>query len=224
MHRFIAALPLVLAPFVLAACAGGPKPPSPEALRAVGVEQTGVLLSHARETRDTRGCAAAAPGLRVVAAMGEGQEPAQHELGDCLLSMTGANATETALFREEGLFWLTRAAYAGNARAQRALAVQYGAATASDSERAMALKWALVYGRNAEADLYGFKALPATFVPGLKQGLPADKVAEAEAFAASFTRLPLAPYTPPAAAIRAGQRGGPGGMPGAGNQRRQPRQ
>lgn len=224
MHRFIAALPLVLAPLVVAACASGPKPPSPEQLRAAGVEQTGLLLSHARETRDKRGCAAAAPGLRVVAAMGEGQEPAQHELGECLIAMTGANATETALFREEGLFWLTRAAYAGNARAQRALAVQYGAATASEETRAQALKWALVYGRNAEADLYGFKALPATFAPGLKQNLPADKIAEAEAFAASFAPIALAAYTPPAEARMGGPRMGQRGMGPGGGQRRERRQ
>lgn len=155
------------------------------------------LLSFAREARETQSCAAAAPTYRVVAAMGEGQEAAQHELGECLLLMDGASPTETALFRQEALFWLKRAAFAGNARAQRALAVHYGARSNPEGSPAEALKWALVYKKNSDADLYGYKALPDTFVPGLKQDVSPEALAAAESFAASFTPLMLAKFAPP---------------------------
>lgn len=213
---------LALGACALGACASRPSGPP---ARPVSIDQSALLLKAARETRDKEGCVAAAPSLRVAAAMGEGKEAAQHELGECLIAMTGASETETRLLHEEGRFWLTRAAYAGNARAQRFLAVEAGGHGTSDSERADALKWALVYGRNAEADLYGYKALPATFVPGLRGALSADAVAEAEAFAKSFTPIPLAAFVPPkisGGADRDGQRGpgGPGGPPPDGERRR----
>ncbi|MEE2690426.1 MAG: hypothetical protein VX640_02685 [Pseudomonadota bacterium] len=208
MHR----LPPAAVLFVgLAACSSAPKP-DPEAFRAATLAQSGLILAKAREQRDKEGCAAAAPSLRVVAAMGDGQEAAQHELGECLIAMTGASETETALFHEEGLFWLTRAAYAGNARAQRALAVQYGAISGSADRQAEALKWALVYNANPDAKVYGYKALPETFAPGLMKNLPADKVAEAEAFAAAFAPIHLAAFEAPAAAAARGEfRGAPQG-------------
>lgn len=155
------------------------------------------LLGVAREMREAQGCAVAAPTYRVVAAMGEGQDGAQHELGECLLLVDGASPTETALFRQEAMFWLTRAAFAGNARAQRALAVHYGAKSNPDGSPAEALKWALVYGKNSGADLYGYKALPETFVPGLKKDVSPEALAAAESFAASFTPVHLAKFAPP---------------------------
>ena len=202
------------------ACSSAPKP-DPEAFRAATVNQTGIIVAHARKLREEKGCAAAAPALRVAAAMGEGQESAQHELGECLMAIEGASAAETALFRDEGLFWLTRAAYAGNARAQRALAVSNGAASASEAARADALKWALVYEKNPEAGVLGYKALPETFIPGLRNGLPAESVAEAESFAASFVEIHLAAYTAAPIANRGAGPGGPqGGPPGGGQRRR----
>ena len=172
------------------------------------------LLSVARETREAEGCAAAAPTYRVVAGMGEGQEAAQHELGECLILMEGANAAETALFRQEGLFWLTRAAYAGNARAQRALAFHYGSRANASGSPAEALKWALVYQKNREADLYGYKALPETFVPGLTKDAGPDAAAEAEALATGAAPLPLAKFSPPSREKKPdAPRLGPGGPP-----------
>jgi hypothetical protein len=155
------------------------------------------VLAMARAARESKGCMHAAPGYRVVAGMGEGQEAAQHELGECLMLMQGARPEETALFRQEGLFWLTRASYAGNARAQRALAVYYGAKNSAHASTADALKWALVYEKNGEADLYGYKALPETFVPGLKSDASPGEAAAAEAFAAGFVALTLAKFDPP---------------------------
>jgi len=155
------------------------------------------LLAEARKMREETGCIAAAPTYRVVAAMGAGEEAAQHELGECLLLIDGVHAAETALFRQEGEFWLTRAAFAGNARAQRALAVHFGSAANPHAAPAEALKWALVYAKNGEADLYGFKTLPPTFVPGLKSALSAEAIVAAEGFASEFAPIALAAFRAP---------------------------
>lgn len=166
------------------------------------------LLEDARKTRESKGCAPAAPNYRVVAAMGEGQEAAQHELGECLLTIAGADASETALFRQEGLFWLTRAAHAGNARAQRALAIHYAAPAEGAQEEA--LKWALVYARNSDAAVYGYKDLPATFTPGLIAALAPHSVADAQAFAAAFAPRAMARFDPPPPPKGSKSRSGPG--------------
>lgn len=168
------------------------------------------LLSVARELRETKGCAEAAPTYRVVAGMGEGEEPAQHELGECLLLIDGASPAETALFRQEGVFWLMRAAFAGNARAQRALAIHYGARASAANAPAEALKWALVYQNNPEAAVYGYKAFPETFVPGLKKDVSPETLAGAEDFAASFAPIHLAKFSPPPREKPKGMEGPPG--------------
>lgn len=157
----------------------------------------GRLIAAARKLREEQGCAASAPTYRVVAAMGEGQEAAQHELGECLLSMTGASETETALFREEGVLWLKRAAFAGNARAQRKLAVDMAAPANPLHDVKGALQWALVYAKNPTSALYGYGPLPATMAPGLKSALSADDVAAAEKFASEFAPLAMAKYEAP---------------------------
>ncbi|MGE0408153.1 MAG: hypothetical protein AB7P23_02695 [Amphiplicatus sp.] len=155
------------------------------------------VMAYARDLRKEKGCEAAAPAYRVIAAMGEGFETAQHELGECLLSMQGARPEETALFRKEGLFWLERAAYAGNARAQRALALLYGAGDNAARAPAEALKWALVYQKNPDADLYGYQSLPPTYVPGLRKDLGDAAIADAEAFAKGFSPIRLGVYSGP---------------------------
>ncbi len=175
---------------------------SPPPSEGPGVHQddAGRLTAFARKVRSEKGCAAAAPTLRVVAAMGEGNEAAQHELGECLLEMQGANPTEISLFREEARFWLTRAAYAGNARAQRRLVLDMAAPANPLHDPKGALGWALVYEKNPTADLYGFKELPKTLIPGLKALLSPSAIAEAEAFASGFTPLALAKFEAPTAA------------------------
>jgi TPR repeat protein len=186
---------------VVAALCAGPvlakKKPELVEARAPSEEEAARILSYARQIRDDKGCDAAAPSYRVVSAMGMGLEPAQHELGECLLTMAGASLEETALFREEALFWLKRAAFAGNARAQRSLSILYGAGDSAQPSSADALKWALVYAKNGDSDLYGYKTLPPTFVPGLKQGLAPEAIAAAEAFAAAFTPIKLGAYAGP---------------------------
>lgn len=156
------------------------------------------LLKFAREKRTSEGCAAAAPAYRVVAGMGEGQEAAQEELGECLLDIKTENETERMLFRQEGAFWLARAAYAGNARAQRRLAIETAAPASSLHDPKASLKWALVYGKNPDAKLYGFGPLPPTMEPGLRAALDEASIAEAEKFAAGFAPLHLQKFEPPA--------------------------
>jgi TPR repeat protein len=181
---------------------GGPPAPPREDARGEPAEgrilaPASRLLAEARRLREAENCARAAPTYRVVAGMGEGQEAAQHELGECLLAMTGVSVVETDLFRQEGVFWLTRAAYAGNARAQRALAVHFAPQAMGASANAEALKWALVYAKNPEAKLYGFKELPQTFIPGLSTQLGGAASQAAQSFAAAFQPLSLAKFEPP---------------------------
>lgn len=194
------------------------KPPEAPNI-AAGPER---LLAKAREVREETGCIEAAPTYRVVAAMGEGQEAAQHELGECLLLIDGASPEETALFRQEGVFWLTRAAYAGNARAQRALAVHFGARASKDNSPTDALKWALVYEKNGDATLYGYQSLPPTFVPGLKKDAGETGIATAEAFAGAFKPVALAKFTPPPPEKFKGPPRGEGPPPGGPGGRRPP--
>lgn len=172
-------------------------PEAPPENAAPSESDAGGLIAFARETRKEKGCAAAAPSYRVLAGMGEGQEAAQHELGECLLTMTGANDVETDLFRQEGAFWLTRAAYAGNARAQRKLAMETASPASALHDPKSSLKWSLVYGKNPDADLYGYGPLPGTLVPGLKSSLTQDEIAEAEAFAKNFTPITLPKFEGP---------------------------
>jgi TPR repeat protein len=178
-------------------------------------DDAGRLIMYARKLREEKGCAEAAPAYRVIAGMGEGQEAAQHELGECLLDMTGANATETALFRQEGVFWLTRAAYAGNARAQRKLAISMASPANALHDPKQSLEWSLVYQKNPTADLYGYGPLPPTMIPGLKSSLTAEDVHDAEQFAADFVPLPLAKFEGPARNAKRGSSGQPrdGGRP-----------
>lgn len=195
-----------------------PPPPdlpaeAPQAEEPPVVHQDGAgrLTAFARRTRADKGCAAAAPAFRVVAAMGEGNDAAQHELAECLLEMQGASPTETALFRDEARFWLTRAAYAGNARAQRRLVLDMAAPANALHDPKAALQWALVYEKNPTADLYGFKELPKTLIPGLKTSLPPEAVAGADAFATSFVPIMLAKFEAPKAQKPAGDRRPPPG-------------
>lgn len=200
-----------------AALAKKDEPPAPP--RAPSEAEASRILAFARDIRETKGCAQATPAFRVIAAMGEGFEAGQHELAECLLTLNGANETETQLFRDEAFFWMKRAAYAGNARAQRSLSYLYGSGDSARPSTEEALRWALVYQANGESDVYGFKELPATYIPGLKNTLSADDIVEAEAFAASFAAIRLTPYEgPPRPKLKRGDR--TEGPPEGGQRRR----
>jgi len=192
---------------MLALAAANEPPPPPEELSdetqsidkvaAPREEDAGRLVMFARDLRDKKGCAEAAPAFRVVAAMGEGQESAQHELGECLLEMKGASDVETALFRQEGELWLTRAAFAGYARAQRSLAMDMASPANPLHNPKGSLMWSLVYEKNPTSDLYGYAKLPATLIPGLKSALIETDLSEAENFANKFTPIVLAKFEGP---------------------------
>lgn len=179
--------------------AGGATDETPPPRIAAG----GRILGEARAKLRAEGCAAAAPAYRVAAGMGKDFEVAQYELGDCLLTMQGKNAADTAMFRQEGMLWLNRAAYAGNARAQYRLAILHASPVGGQHDPALALQWALAYRKNSQADLYGQGPLPSTMVDGLRRDLPPEAVADAETFAANFTALPLDGYEP---ALKDGKR------------------
>jgi hypothetical protein len=193
----------------LAAAEGGPPSPpeisrtesniAPDGAKDAAPHQddAGRLIMFARQLRDEKGCAAAAPALRVISGMGEGQEAAQHELGECLLTLKGASEIETSLFRKEGEFWLTRAAFAGNARAQRKLAMEMASPASPLHDPKGSLQWALIYAKNPTADLYGYGPLPATLAPGLRSSLSAVEIKEAEAFAGGFALLTLEKFEGP---------------------------
>jgi TPR repeat protein len=182
-------------------------------------DDAGRLVMFARKLREEKGCAGAAPAFRVIAGMGEGQEAAQHELGECLLTMKGASDIETALFRQEGEFWLTRAAYAGNARAQRKLTMEMASPASALHSPKGSVQWALVYQKNPTADLYGYGPLPPTLLPGLKSSLSAVEIAEAEKFASDFAPLPLAKFEGPKREGKKGAFGERHGPPPGGRRR-----
>lgn len=177
--------------------AGAEKAPDDAKGASVHQDDAGRLIMFARSLREEKGCAGAAPAFRVIAGMGEGQEAAQHELGECLLTMKGASDVETALFRQEGEFWLTRAAFAGNARAQRKLAMEMASPASALHNPKGSLMWSLIYGKNPTSDLYGYGPLPGTLVPGLKSALNETDIAEAEKFANEFAPIALAKFEGP---------------------------
>lgn len=213
MNRMLFPLAVVL---LIAACASGPKTPPAPTTNIDGAK----ILAEARKARNDKGCAEAAPAYRIAASMGRGFEAAQDELGECLSEMSGATPAETALLHEEGLLWLRRAAFAGNARAQRALALFYGAGDNPLGSPGEALKWALLYNKNSDSELYGYQALPPTFTPGLRKALSDKEIAAAEKFAADFSPIGLASYKPAPIKSERAARPQPQARPDGGRRRR----
>jgi len=198
-------------------------PPSP----STGVSRPELLLSAARKIRSDKGCAAALPTFRVIASFGKGHEVAQSELGACLLEVAEGEGEESALFRDEGLLWLRRAAWGGEARAQWTLAnILSGAPGAREAGVGAAPKealgWALVYENNAAHKLYGLDPVDPNVVAHLHGALTPEASADAETFAAEFTPIAMATFTPPARQ-NAKRRGRSDGRPSGGQRRRRPR-
>ncbi|MEL7491536.1 MAG: hypothetical protein AAGJ73_12525 [Pseudomonadota bacterium] len=183
-----------LVSLTVACASSGPGERRPEGDRAGGAGQArpAPALAAARKLKSEKGCAAAAPTYRVTAAMGEGFEVAQSELGFCLLRMTGDTDAETALFEQEGVFWLTRAAYAGEARAQRRLAEH--AHAAGDDEAA--LGWALAFAANSQTDLFSLSPLPGDFIAQASASLSDAQIEAAQQFADRLPAIKMAGYTP----------------------------
>ena len=178
--------------------AGGPRG---GASAAVG--RPSALLAAAREQQAKQGCAKAAPAYRIVASYGEGYEIAQYELGACLIEMGGANDAETALFRQEGVFWLSRAAWAGDARAQGRLAEALSgakgyAASHISADPETALMWSLVYTANGSRDTYGLRPLPSQVTDQIASALSRDAEERARQKAVQFARVSMDSFVAPA--------------------------
>lgn len=184
-------------------CASGPQQGPRGQGPAAGLSQSRLLLASAREMQAEQGCAKAVPTYRIVASFGADYEVAQYELGACLLEMAANSGPEAALFRDEGLLWVKRAAWAGAARAQHRLAsllsgagYDQGTGVAPDPQAAMG--WALVYQANPARSLYALPDVPEPVFDHLRATLSEDARADADAFAANFETIDLAAFTPPA--------------------------
>ncbi len=165
--------------------------------RPPGIHNAGLVLEKARTLRNKEGCLIAAPSFRAAAALGAGFEIAQSELGACLLKMQGKSEQETTLFQQEGLMWLERAAHAGDASAQRLLAMSYATSSNAYANPEKALSWALVFAKNGRADLFAMQPLPKTLIAGLKSDLPASAQAIAEEFSDNFKVIKMDRYIAP---------------------------
>ncbi|VAW06538.1 hypothetical protein MNBD_ALPHA05-1504 [hydrothermal vent metagenome] len=208
-------LATLLAAALLGACATGP---SHEARGpAPSINQPERLLAYARQTQANKGCDKAIPTYRVIAGFGEGFEVAQYELGACLLEIA-PTSKQAALLTQEGLFWLRRAAWAGNARAQWRLAMVLSGAPASphagnvDAVPTEAMGWALVYKENGTRALYGLAPVFPKVLNHLNTTLSQSAKAEATTFADDFVEVKMAIYTPPARGQNAEKPGKPQGQ------------
>lgn len=189
----------------LAACSSGPQRGGPRGFSSgpVGVNEPSALLAQARDLQAKQGCAKAAPVYRIVSSHGDGHDTAQYELGACLLEIDGESDAETALFRQEALFWLTRAAWAGNARAQGKLAEAlsgapaYGA-TQFSADPVAAMAWAIVYDANGSRETFGLRPLSGRVMDHLRGALTPAEEAAARARAAQFTKISMEAFVPTA--------------------------
>lgn len=198
---------LVALTISVAACASGGKKraegPAP------GLQQPGKLLSLARDTQAKKGCTQAIPAYRVISSFGDGYDVAQYELGACLLEAKSDNPAEVNLFQEEAAFWLRRAAWAGNARAQLKLAQVLSGAnnflhgSYANPEEAMA--WSIVYNENAKRDLYDLPEISESIANHLNATLDSSATARAVAFADDFQAITMAAFTPPRQSDGAGR-------------------
>jgi len=201
----------ILAAALLGACAAGPSREASGPTPALNQPER--LLAHARNVQAEKGCEKAIPTYRVLAGFGEGYEVAQYELGACLLETAPASA-QAALLTQEGLFWLRRAAWAGNARAQWRLAMVLSGAPSPYAENVdavptEAMGWALVYKDNATRELYGLAPVYPKVLNHLNATLPQSAKAEAATFADDFVEVKMAIYTPPAGNKNAKKAGKP---------------
>jgi TPR repeat protein len=197
---------LALAAVALAACSSGPQRGGPRGGFSggpVGVNQPAALLAQARDLQAKQGCAKAAPVYRVVSSHGDGHDTAQYELGACLLEIEGESDAETALFRQEALFWLNRAAWAGNARAQGKLAEVLSGAPAYQptllpADPVASKAWAIVYDANGTRETFGLRPLSGQVTDHLRGALTLADEEAARARAATFTKISMESFVPTA--------------------------
>lgn len=201
-HRSLIAFSSLL---LVAACSSGPGGGAGlggEAFQIDIASQSERLLTDARKKKAETGCAAAIPTYRVAASLGKGHDTAQYELGDCLLQAASDGASQEPLLAEEGAFWLRRAAHAGNARAQAALAEALSGAPdraypSVDPDPVEGFGWALIYEDNAAHKLYGLPDLNLATAGHFRSQMTPEMIDAAEAFAAAFKPTDMAVFVPP---------------------------
>lgn len=213
---------LSLIAILLAACASSPQQAG-VGPRIDVASQAERILADARSKKSDKDCMAAIPSYRVVASLGKGHDTAQYELGACLLEANADTTSATALLRDEGLLWLRRAAYAGNARAQLALAGALSGASGHEvaglqPDLVEAYGWSLIYADNAAHNLYGLPDLHPVAADHFRSQMTDAMISDANAFAADYQEIEMAVFTPPASAR--GARGPQGQRPEGGQQRR----
>ena len=131
-------------------------------------------------------CAAAVPLLRPLAKLGHGHEDAQVALAECLIQQAGvANLTEQAARLEtaqvsdqgkydEALKWLTKAANAGDFKAQGVLVELYVVRLGPSKNAQEAAKWAHLYLTNPVRLTIGAPVVIAHSIENLQSQMSQD--------------------------------------------------
>lgn len=107
-----------------------------------GTPDFNALYRRTMEIKAAGDCNAALPALQTLAQQGHGYDGAQQALGECLIQTAAADSQTAQL---EGLIWLRRAAEAGRAEAQGALALFYLNGPLALQDEQEALFWYALY-------------------------------------------------------------------------------
>ena len=157
------------------------------------------MLKQARAAAGRGDCASATPIFRMLAGAGKGYEVAQRELSQCLIKLSGDayDANEQRLLIMEARLWAERAAFAGDALAQKKLAEDLAAGKGHAADPGAALTWALVFNANGQRDGLGMTPLDEElFLDPLRKKLDEDALSVALADAKAFRILEMGNYFP----------------------------
>lgn len=175
------------------------------------------LYRRAIEQQKAGDCAAALPALHTLAHQGHGYDGAQQALGACLIQ----TATEDDLTAQlEGLIWLRRAAEAGRAEAQGALASLYLDGPPALRDEQEAVFWYVLYRDSLRRGRVGLVPLDPTSDARLAAAFDSEALAQAEQAVATWQPII---WTPPEDIQMDQLRGGArSGNSDDGEQRRRP--
>lgn len=165
---------------LLAACAGGDAPRTPEerveqlmAMQEMPtVDVSARLYTQALELKAAGKCPAAIPPFYALASRGEGYELAQYHLGACLLAEAEPAITATGFL--EALLWLRRSAEAGSPDAQGELARLYLEGPPAVRDLGEAALWYELYLVNPAAKRPGFSPVPRAVAQRIEAALAED--------------------------------------------------
>ena len=194
LARKLARASALLPAFLLAACAGGDAPRTPEerveqlmAMQELPtVDVSARLYTQALELKAAGNCAAAIPPFYNLASRGDGYELAQYHLAACLLEAAEPSIVSTDFL--EGLLWLRRSAEAGSPEAQGELARLYLGGPPGVRDVREAALWYELHLANPAAKRPGFSPLPRAVAQGIEAALPEDVRAAARERARSWRK------------------------------------